>query len=124
MLNVSANFSAKRRSGVFGFSPRVELYLPKAIASAAAASETNYPVTAIYDGDRTHLNAGAAGSPENYTGGGEWRAPTMFRFGIAQAAADWNGGTQSYIQTVDNAIEAALGTGVTPPSNNLVVIIL
>lgn len=83
MIPVSANFKTRRKSGIYGIDKIVELFLPVPpidgpTASSAAAG---FPVSAILDGDRTALNAGAAtglypppAGPENFIGGGEWKA--------------------------------------------------
>jgi len=83
VIPVSANFKTRRKSGVFGIDRTVELFLPVPPIDGATASSSaaNFPVSAIIDGDRTALNAGAAtglypppAGPENFIGGGEWKA--------------------------------------------------
>lgn len=99
MQPVSAAWATARAKGKFPSAHRSELYLPVPILGVlASGADTDYPVTAIADGDRSDLQSGPALTAQGGRGQGVWRGPACFaRTSVlsqnfnAFATADLNG---------------------------------
>lgn len=83
-LTPSGNFTALRQNPVNRVQYHVEMdlndYAAAAEGGAAAAGTVfspDWPVGAVIDGDRTHINAGAAGVAENGIGGGVYQGTVV-----------------------------------------------
>lgn len=86
MIPVSTAFRDTWRSGTFRVEKTAELYLPVNPTAVTATSEfsADFPASAVLDGDRTELNAGAPtglypppAGPENFIGRGMWKSSAV-----------------------------------------------
>ena len=81
MIPFGEPYEVEWRNRKFRVDHQVELYIPTEILAAAASSEanSNFPASALIDGDRSHLNAGpfdateyGYGPADNLIGKGLW----------------------------------------------------
>lgn len=94
----------------------LKAFLRNQAASAEGSSATgddldaDHPASGAIDSDATHLNFGPAATAENGLGKGGWKSSDASLSNVETLAADWNGGTQTNIKTINDAIETAFDT--------------
>ncbi|HXI01829.1 MAG TPA: hypothetical protein VNI57_01505, partial [Candidatus Saccharimonadales bacterium] len=79
MIASGSDYLARWRSGVYPVRQKAEIFIPVPIIAAAASGEdsSDWPASAVYDADRTHINAGPGPLAPNFIGRGEWKSPSV-----------------------------------------------
>ncbi|KKN69408.1 hypothetical protein LCGC14_0441350 [marine sediment metagenome] len=81
-----------------------------AVATAASEFSTDFPASGAIDGDKTHINFGPASGADNGIGKSGWKSGSTEFSNVKTTAADWNGGTQTRVETVADSVELVLKT--------------
>jgi len=72
--------------------------------------DADHPASGAIDGDAAHLNFGPGSGAENGIGKGGWKSSAASLLHFITSASDWNGGVQTNIKTINDAIETAFDT--------------